>query len=198
MLYTTAHLAYAEGADGISLFNFQYFRPFGAAQDLRGPFNEPPYHVINEFKKPQALAKKDQHYFLSMKHTFTGGQTRDYSMRIAPTKTVLKSDAEVRLRAHITLPGEGGYPHRNAKPAEDTSSRGKWQVWFNGVELMQTDNTGELYENPYEAGKGRPEHWLAWSVPKQAVVNGKNRVKVKLASGQEKAVLMWLEIGLPK
>lgn len=198
MLYTTAHLAYRKGADGISLFNFQYFRPFGNAQELRGPFNEPPYHVIEEFKNPERLKQKDQHYFLSMKHVFNPDQQREYWMELSPTAQILQSDTPARLRAHIILPGESGYPDRNAAAAEETSSRGNWRVWLNGVELKPTDQTGELYENRYTAAKGEPHHWIAWSAPKEIIVTGRNEIQVKLVSGWDKSMLMWLELGLAK
>ena len=52
--YTTAHLAYERGADGLSFFNFVYYREHGGSE--RGPFNEPPFHVFNHMDDPAWLA----------------------------------------------------------------------------------------------------------------------------------------------
>ena len=38
--YTTAHLAYSRGLDGVSVFNFVYYREHGINVELRGPFSE--------------------------------------------------------------------------------------------------------------------------------------------------------------
>ncbi|MDQ3815535.1 MAG: hypothetical protein M3347_16585, partial [Armatimonadota bacterium] len=47
---TTAHLAYARGADGVSLFNFAYYREHGGPG--RGEFSEPPFGVLKKLSDP--------------------------------------------------------------------------------------------------------------------------------------------------
>ena len=61
--YTTAHVAYARGLDGVSAFNFVYYREHGDGE--RGPFDEPPFHVFRRLRKPEWLAKQPQHYILA-------------------------------------------------------------------------------------------------------------------------------------
>ncbi|MBM4082161.1 MAG: hypothetical protein FJ278_20820, partial [Planctomycetes bacterium] len=61
--YTAAHLAYARGADGVSVFNFVYYREHGGPG--RGPFAEPPFHVFKGLADPAWLARQPQHYFLA-------------------------------------------------------------------------------------------------------------------------------------
>ena len=56
--YTTAHVAYRRGADGMSLFNFVYYREHGSPG--RGPFNEPPFHVLTHLGDPDWLARQPQ------------------------------------------------------------------------------------------------------------------------------------------
>ncbi len=56
--YTTAHMAYRRGADGVSLFNFVYTREHGVPG--RGPWNEPPFHVLQRLQDPGWLAKQPQ------------------------------------------------------------------------------------------------------------------------------------------
>ena len=54
-LHTAAHLAYARGADGISLFNFAYYRENGTGEG-RGVFGEPPFDALKALRDPRALA----------------------------------------------------------------------------------------------------------------------------------------------
>ena len=61
--YTTAHLAYARGIDGVSTFNFVYYRKHGT--EGRGPFREPPFHVLKHLGDPAWLAGQPQHYILA-------------------------------------------------------------------------------------------------------------------------------------
>jgi len=44
--YTTAHKAYDDGTDGVSLFNFVYFRDHGTAKCT--VINELPFHVLDQ------------------------------------------------------------------------------------------------------------------------------------------------------
>ncbi len=62
-LQTTAHLAYARGADGVSLFNFAYYREHGGPG--RGPFAEPPFEVLPSLGDPGWLARQPQHFFVA-------------------------------------------------------------------------------------------------------------------------------------
>ena len=57
---TTAHWAYALGGDGVSLFNFAYYREFGPFSGDRGPFSEPPFGVLKLLGDPEYLARQSQ------------------------------------------------------------------------------------------------------------------------------------------
>ncbi len=63
-LQTTAHQAYSQGVDGISLFNFPYYREHGKGEG-RGTFGEPPFDVLRHLRDPRMLAEKPQHWFLA-------------------------------------------------------------------------------------------------------------------------------------
>ena len=62
-IQTLAHLAYARGLEGVSAFNFVYYRQHG--MPFRGPFNEPPFDVFKHLGDPAWLARQPQHYFLT-------------------------------------------------------------------------------------------------------------------------------------
>lgn len=61
--HTTAHLAYEQGAHGISLFNFPYYRYH--TTDNIGPFHEPPFHLLDKLSDRDFLAQQSQWYFLT-------------------------------------------------------------------------------------------------------------------------------------
>jgi hypothetical protein len=66
MLYSTADLAYRKGADGVSFFNFAYFRENGSASGgTFGPFCEPPFYIFADIGNKEAAAAKSSHYFIT-------------------------------------------------------------------------------------------------------------------------------------
>lgn len=99
--YTTAHVAYRRGADGVSLFNFVYYREHG--HPGRAPFNEPPFHVLKHLGDPEWLARQPQWYVLAkawnapLPVRFQSGQARALMLDMAPTEHQRK-DGLLRLR----------------------------------------------------------------------------------------------------
>ena len=104
--YTTAHVAYRRGVDGISLFNFVYYRDHGVPG--RGPFNEPPFHVLQRLGDRDWLARQPQWYFLAengftrsvgqLPARFEKGDARTFELDMAPTK-YQSTDGVFRLMA---------------------------------------------------------------------------------------------------
>ena len=68
ILTTAAHLAYARGADGLSTFNFAYFREFGSPG--RGPFHEPPFALLRQLRDPAWVATQPQHGLTRNAHSY--------------------------------------------------------------------------------------------------------------------------------
>ena len=78
----------------MSLFNFVYYRDHGVPG--RGPFNEPPFHVLKHLADPEWLAREPQWYFLAENWftKFTGqlparfekGDARTFELDMAPTE----------------------------------------------------------------------------------------------------------------
>lgn len=62
--YTTARLAYNQGAQGVSLFNFPYYRYLVTEQN--GLFHEPPFHILPSLKDEQFLRSQPESDFLSL------------------------------------------------------------------------------------------------------------------------------------
>jgi hypothetical protein len=82
-LHTSAHLAYARGADGISLFNFAYYRQHGQGEG-RGLFGEPPFEALKALRDPK----------YSPKNRSTGS---------SPTVGVLPARSRCPCRARLSL-----------------------------------------------------------------------------------------------
>lgn len=157
-LETAAHLAYARGAAGVSLFNFAYYRTLATVPQ------EPPFDVIRRLKDPATLAALPQHYFLSdsgnppsepsqfTRHRrLRSGQSRIYDLDLAPPLGGWKGEAE--LVVELTTPLGGS----------------RLEVSANGERLVGTSDPSPVSR--------------AWRVPAGVLRAGANRLEIKNASG---------------
>jgi hypothetical protein len=171
--YTTAHVAYRRGADGVSLFNFVYYREHGHSG--RAPFNEPPFHVLGHLGDREWLARQPQWHVLAkawntpLPKRFDKGQSHTFTLDMAPTEHQ-QSDGLFRLRT-----------------AAD-SSGSRWAVTINGTELAPTDYVRKPLDHPYEAGLGEPGQYACFACPRSAVRDGANRIGIRLDEGPSAAV----------
>ncbi len=178
--YTTAHVAYRRGIDGMSLFNFVYYRDHGVPG--RGPFNEPPFHVLKRLADPEWLAKQSQWYFLAenwfTKSTgqlpvrFEKGDARTFELDMAPTKHQ-STDGVFRLMT-----------------AEDISDR-QWMAKVNGTTLEPTDYVHKPLAHPYESGMGEPATYASFKCPRRLVRDGINKIALILEDGRPATVRYW-------
>ncbi|MFH1918921.1 MAG: hypothetical protein ABIP48_03400 [Planctomycetota bacterium] len=166
--YTTAHVAYRRGADGVSLFNFVYYREHGHPD--RAPFNEPPFHVLKHLGDPEWLARQPQWYVLAkawntpLPKRFERGQTHLFTLDMAPTEHQ-KADGLVRLRT-----------------AGDSSDC-RWSVTINSTALDPAGFVRKPLDHPYEAGLGEPSQYACFRCPRAAVQDGPNEIAVTLQEG---------------
>lgn len=187
--YTTAHLAYNDGADGVSLFNFAYYREWGPR--IKGPFNEPPFEIIPRLRDRQRLAQhRNQNYFIGKVFdapSIPGRQvpcyiaprlSRTFTLRMAPPAGGWKTDGNLRIQ----ITGE---------PYTDQA----WSVFFNSVPLRESDNVDEPYNTPYIGGIGKQEEYRAWTVPLELMVEGDNRLEVSGRSGKP-AEIIYIELAV--
>ncbi len=184
---TTAHLAYTQGADGVSLFNFMYYREHGTPG--RGPFNEPPFDVLAELGHPDRLARGPQWYVLGdawnqpqlksrpLPAAFKAGQIRKLSLELAPTADQTK-DGVLRMMT------------------KQDSSKCRWQVRLNGTELRRTDFVDKPIDHGYDAGRGQANQYACFVCPRSAVRKGTNRVAITLEQGGP-ATVRYLDLVLP-
>jgi len=199
-MYTAAHLAYARGGDGVSAFNFVYYREHGGPG--RGPFNEPPFQVFNGLLDPAWLARQPQHYFLSsgwgnpfvkravLPRKIAAGQTTKFTLDLAPPAGGWTKGGRFRIQAEAAL---GDSRPSTMLGAALSLSKGRWRATLNGQELAPTDDVSEPYPNPYPPMLGRPEELRAWLVPANLLRDGLNQIEVTLQSG-DPAQLAFLDL----
>ena len=185
--YTTAHVAYARGLDGVSAFNFVYYREHGTG--ARGPFCEPPFEVFKHLGDRAWLARQPQHYFLAETGTcpacrivryrrFRSGQTHRFALDMAPPTGGWTKPGRLRIQA-----------------SEDLGNS-RWSCRFNGQELAETPDRSEPYANPYPALLGGPEHHRAWLVPPGLPKDGANQIELSLQEGSS-AKIVFLDLAMP-
>jgi len=178
--YTTAHVAYRRGIDGMSLFNFVYYRDHGVPG--RGPFNEPPFHVLKHLADPEWLAREPQWYFLAenwftkstgqLPARFEKGDARTFELDMAPTEHQ-STDGIFRLMT-----------------AEDISDR-QWMVKVNGTTLEPTNYVHKPLDHPYESGMGEPATYACFKCPRRLVRDGINKIALILEDGRPTTVRYW-------
>ena len=179
-LYTTAHLAYRRGIDGLSLFNFVYYRDHGVPG--RGPFNEPPFHVLRRLDDPDWLARQPQWYFLAenwfskaadeLPARIEKGKARTFELDMAPTGSQTK-DGIFRLMT-----------------AGDNSGR-KWTAKVNGTALEPIDYVHKPLPHPYESGMGDPADYACFRCPRRLARDGANEITLTLEEGSPATVRYW-------
>lgn len=172
---TAAHLAYARGADGISAFNFVYYREHGGAE--RGPFQEPPFEVFKRLRDRNWLARQPQHYFLSTGFTcpyiktkvlpkrLKAGQVAEFALDLAPPAGGWKLGGRLRIQSLAAF------------------DQSRFSAKLNGAELAASADVAEHGPIFNPCLLGTPEQLRAWTVPTSALRDGVNKLEIKLLTG---------------
>jgi hypothetical protein len=173
---TTAHLAYARGADGVSVFNFAYYREHGGPG--RGPFNEPPFEILPALADRAGLGGRRQYWFLA-----PGWENMYAKPSVLPRK--LAANEETKFTLDLAPPAAGWQKDGRLRiqalaPMKRENLSAKW----NGVELASSKDLSEPFPNPYPPMLGTPETLAAWVVPLSALRAGANVLKVRLTGGE--------------
>ncbi len=185
-LHTAAHLAYARGADGMSLFNFAYYREHGGAG--RGPFSEPPFAALKDLRDAASLAARPQHWFIAAGWRAPGarptqvprdvvhGKPAVFVLDLAPPSGGWKKDGRLRIQGAQSLAGA------------------QWRAMLNGEELSAMDDCSEPFPNPYSSLLGKPDEIRAWLVPARILRDGANRIEITSDAGS--ATLVFLDLSV--
>jgi hypothetical protein len=177
-LQTSAHLAYARGADGISLFNFAYYRQHGQGEG-RGLFGEPPFEALKALGDPQTLAKQPQHWFIASGWRSPGAKPLPVPRKIEPGKPAKfnfdlaspRGDVRVRIQANKSL------------------ANSEWTATFNGEAVSATSDVSEPFAVPYPSMIAKPDELSAWTIPAKLLRDGKNSLEVTQKNGDPVTVV---------
>lgn len=172
--YTTAYLAYAHKADGISLFNLAFYRNWQYPAGTDG-FYEPPFGILKNLKDVDFLAKTPQYYFLGYHYNL--GR---YSFNL---RDVNLSENNPTLEFHLDVHApEGGFTTDGMLVLEGvTDLVGKQMtVKCNGVVIPETVFTGFDYESPYTQLIGDGDKVRCWLVERELLEEGTNTFTVTI------------------
>jgi len=192
ILETTARIAYARGADGISLFNFFYYRYYTDGVRKSGPFNEPPFDYLTKLADPKALEDDPSFFYLwtfSMKIP-QARRSEQFSMDISPAR----GNGPAALRLLVLSEKEHRFYEGQAAEKID---RGQWDVQLNGVTLEKSVAPQPDYpfdKGPIKAGFNQPQQYVAFRVPAGLLKDGENDVTVVNEALGQPMRLRWIEI----
>ncbi|MEZ5385231.1 MAG: hypothetical protein R3F13_06935 [Prosthecobacter sp.] len=187
--YTTARLAYQQGAQGLSLFNFPYYRYH--VTDTIGPFHEPPFHVLPRLKDRAFLDTQAQWAFLS-----SGRKDAILGDRLLPA--VLNKGEPQRFPL-LMLPCAKGHAGgvlrlRSDEPIADR----RIEVSFNGVQLEGVAPVSMPLQHSY-AGTwlGESEELACYALSASVPIHDKNEVTVTVKEGI-RVRLIYVDATLPR
>lgn len=156
--FTTAHLAYTRGADGVSFFNLQY--------------NKRAYTVLPRMKQRAWLAEQPQYYFLGnvpywrqVPVTLAPGKTHGLVLEMAPPPSFAMK--RIRLRVHSDAP----------------IAAAGLEVAVNGRRLAPTSDVGAFFHNPYDGMISDPSGRMAFQASDAKLRIGFNDVSLRVISG---------------
>lgn len=185
--YTTADLAYRQGAAGVSLFNFPYYRAH--TTPAIGPFNEPPFHVLPKLRDRDFLARQSRWQFvtaarkdpvlpgLDLPALLQQNETKTFSIEVNPISGVHR-DGLVRLRS------------------DEAIADRVLTVLLNDIALAPTDFVAKPLPHPYEAFPGTAAEFRTFACPAASVRNGVNQLSVTLEAGV-RTRLIFIDLVLP-
>ena len=177
-LHTSAHLAYKRGADGISLFNFAYYRQHGQGEG-RGLFGEPPFEALKALHDPKSLAKEPQHWFIA-------SGWRSPGMKPLPVPRKIELNKPERFTFDLASPGG---ETRVRIQTDKSLAHSEWTASFNDEAIAPTEEVSEPFAVPYPSMLAKPDELRAWLIPARMLREGKNSLDVTLKSGEPVTVL---------
>ena len=186
-LNTTAYLAYKDGADGISLFNFQYYREQLGLDDP--PYSDPPFEIIDGLTDLDYLSTCQQHYYFAENH-------RDPKKPSWPLPKTVAAGKNVTWEFQLAVP-KGGWS-KNGKfriQAKQDISECEFVLKINGTALSEMNDVSEPYPNMYTQITGAPKCIKAWEIPAGILEEGSNAVTLTLLSGSD-VVIEYVDLAI--
>ena len=200
ILENAARTAYARGADGLSFFNFVYYRGgFGQRPENAGAGAEPPFELFSRLDDPKKLSAPP-YYFYAPDERFPDWEKK-MTQGDAPFVFALDTVAPPRkdgvFRMQLVADAEK-FQREMDNPDPDTD-RGLWEISINGKILKPVENTWDIpfYETEYPGGMGDAIQYRTWRVPAGTLVDGVNTVSVRLRKAKQPLWIRWTEVFFP-
>ncbi|MEK6796874.1 MAG: hypothetical protein AABZ39_19025 [Spirochaetota bacterium] len=140
LLRSTAASYLDRGADGISLFNFVYYRDYSFGNAKKLDRTEPEFGALRDITDRKKLAKEAKHYYVGVNHY-------PALSRVLPVTSAPDKPAEVRM--HIADDDMRGFSRAVVRIQTAEPYTGTIRCDKNGSTLTETLVTGELFPNPY-------------------------------------------------
>ncbi len=179
-IYTLAHLAYERGAQGISSFNFPYYRRFG--EKIIGTACEPPFHVFRNLQDKEWISRQPQHYFVS---------SRDFMGNCVTGQYAANADREIQLDMAEPLGGWKNKARLRIQTGIDVDCV-QFEVKFNDNLLQATDNISEFYPVANPDALGNSKNLRAWDLPAKFLKSGVNVINIRPSV---ETVVSYIDIG---
>jgi hypothetical protein len=194
--YTTAHLAYEQGADGVSLFNFAYYRQHGGPG--RGPFNEPPFEVLGHLGDRGWLARQAQWYHLAGIGVkwYQLAQTGQIASPAPPLPKLLEPGSHARFNVELAPTEHQRQDGIFRVMTREPMGKNIWEAAINDTPLRPTDLILKPLAHPYDASVCLPERWTCFRCPRSCVKAGNNVITLTLKSGKRSTV-QYFDLVLP-
>lgn len=182
-LRSFAHASLDRGADGVSLFNYVYYRDYSFGNPLKLDTCEPNFAALAGLTDRDRLSREDKHYVVGA-NPWCPGWAGVYPRALAPGKAegfrVYAADGfpdpAVR-RALLRLQANGPWGARALR------------VSVGGKPLAPARHEGELFPQPYREGvPEKHDRTLDFEVPPAALAHGWNTFEALLESGETIAV----------
>ena len=159
-LATTAHVAYSQGADAISVFNFQYYRPFADVPCMLEE-NAPLYATLAKLADRRWVARQDQLYFDSTVHALPAS-----------------------FEWYLARP-DGGWSGTGRLRLQIDPVETPVRATLNGVSLAPSANCSRDFDSSGQPTFFVPcEHWFqAFAVPAAVAKEGANTLRVEVRHG---------------
>jgi len=186
--YTTARLAYEQGASGVSLFNFPYYRYH--VTDSIGPFHEPPFHVLPRLADREFLKEQSSWYFLS-----SGRRDPVLGERVLPA--ILDRNISSRFSLRMDSPGQPRKDGVLRLRSDETISDRTIEVRVNGVKLEPVEPIRKPLPHPYgETWIGKREELACYSFPASLAIRETNQIEIVVRKGI-RVRLIYLDVTIP-
>ncbi|MCC7493626.1 MAG: hypothetical protein IT204_14825 [Fimbriimonadaceae bacterium] len=152
-----AHLAWQRGLDGVSTFNFMYFREHGAGP--RGPYGEPPFALHGEWADRARCAAGPHHWFVAPVWPQPAAPRP-----LEPTSR-LAADAPLRVPLDLAPPADGWSDQVLRLQSAADLGDAVVEATLAGQPLAPSDAVEEPFEPEYPNLLGAPGQHRAWLVP---------------------------------